>query len=68
MASAKYDEVDKLCDDIIKKVSNFREAFRIARNHINTASNRLEDLSIRKLTKNNPTMKAKFDELKKNEE
>ena len=68
LASAKYDEVDKMCEDIIKKVSNFREAFRIARNHIGTASNRLEDLSIRKLTKNNPTMKAKFDELNKNKE
>ena len=67
LASNKYDEVEKMCDDIIKKVNAFKETFRIARNHIGTANNRLEDLSIRKLTKDNPTMKARFDELKKND-
>lgn len=67
-ASEKYEEVDKMCEDIIKKVNNFREAFRIAKGHIGTAQNRLDDLSIRKLTKNNPTMKEKFDNLKKKEE
>lgn len=66
-ASQKYDEVDKMCDDIINKVNNFREAFRIAKGHIKTAQNRLDDLSIRKLTKNNPTMKEKFEKLKKEE-
>jgi len=61
-----YDNVEKMCDDIIKKVSDFKEKFRVAQKHIGTAQNRLDDLSVRKLTKNNPTMAEKFDELHKN--
>ena len=32
-------------------------------NNLRLANNKAEDLSIKRLTKNNPTMKAKFDEL-----
>ena len=62
-ASEYYESVDKLCEDIIKKVTAFREAFRLGEHWIGVAQNRLPNLEVRKLTKNNPTMKAKFDEL-----
>lgn len=59
-AGALYDQVDKMCEDMIKKISAFREIFRKGQGHIQAAQNQLENLSIRKLTKNNPTMKEKF--------
>ena len=59
-----YDEVDKMCDDIVKKVENFRKEFHTAAGWISAAKNQLPNLEVRKLTKNNPTMKEKFDELK----
>ena len=48
-ADKYYNEVDKMCDDIIKKVNVFRDGFKIARNHIGTAINRLPNLEVRKL-------------------
>ena len=62
-ASKYYESVDKLCDEIIKKIENFREAFRLGQHWIGVAQNRLPNLEIRKLTRKNPTMKAKFEEL-----
>lgn len=65
-ANAIYNDVDKMCDDIIKKVESFRKQFKTAAGHIGAAVNQLPNLEIRKLTKNNPTMKDKFDTLEKN--
>ena len=62
-AFKKYDEVEKYCDTVIKAMNDLKEAHRIAMGHIGTARNRLPELEVRKLTKNNPTMKAKFEEL-----
>ena len=62
-ASRQYDKVDKMCDDIIKKVNEFRETFRLGQKWIGAAQNQLPNLEVRKLTKNNPTMKEKFDNL-----
>ena len=59
-AGALYEQVDKMCEDMIKKISAFREIFRKGQGHIQAAQNQLENLSIRKLTRNNPTMKEKF--------
>ena len=63
-ANAIYSDVDKMCDDIIKKVETFRKQFKVAAGHIGAAVNQLPNLEVRKLTKNNPTMKQKFDSLK----
>ena len=62
-ANAIYGDVDKMCDDIIKKVETFRKQFKVASGHIGAAVNQLPNLEVRKLTKNNPTMKQKFEEL-----
>lgn len=63
-AGKQYDKVEKMCDDMIKKLTDLKEAFRLGQKWIGAAQNQLPDLEIRKLTKNNPTMKAKFEELK----
>ena len=33
-------------------------------NHLNTANNKLDDISIKKLTKNAPSLRAMFEEIK----
>lgn len=40
-----------------------KEAYRLGKDWIGKAQNQLPELEIRKLTKNNPTMKEKFDAL-----
>ncbi|MBP5407529.1 MAG: DUF2130 domain-containing protein [Bacilli bacterium] len=62
-AEAIYNEVDKMCDDIIKKVENFRKQFRTATNWVEKAKKQLPELEVRKLTRGNKTMKEKFEEL-----
>ena len=42
-----------------------KEALLSSENHLRLANNKAEDLSIKKLTKGNPTMQSKFDDLKK---
>lgn len=64
-ANKQYDKVEKMCDDMIKKLTDLKEAFRLGSKWIGAAQNQLPDLEIRKLTKNNPTMKEKFEELDK---
>ena len=62
-AGAIYNEVDKMCDDIVSKVEKFRKEFKTAAGWIEKAKNQLPNLEVRKLTRGNPTMKEKFDEL-----
>lgn len=62
-AGAIYSEVDKMCDDIVKKVEDFRKNFKTAAGWIEKARNQLPNLEVRKLTRGNPTMKEKFAEL-----
>lgn len=65
LASRKFktaiDEIDKTIDHLQKT----KEALLSSENNLRLANNKAEDLSIKKLTKNNPTMQAKFDALKK---
>jgi len=55
------EEIDKTIDHLQKT----KEALLSSENNLRLANNKAEDLSIKKLTKNNPTMQAKFEELKK---
>ena len=63
-AAKQYETVEKMCDDMIKKLQDFKETFRIGQGWILKAQNQLPNLEIRKLTHNNPTMQQKFEELK----
>ena len=64
-AGAIYSDVDKMCDDIIKKVENFRKEFKTATGWIEKAKNQLPHLEIRRLTRGNKTMQEKFESLEK---
>lgn len=63
LASKKFktaiDEIDKTIDHLYKT----KEALLSSENNLRLANNKADDLTIKKLTHNNPTMKAKFDEL-----
>lgn len=57
--SSAIDEIDKA----IKTLQKIKDLFEKSDNNLRLANNKLEDLTIKKLTRNNPTMKQKFDEL-----
>ncbi len=63
LASEKFqkaiDEIDKTIDHLQKT----KEALLSSENNLRLANNKAEELSIKRLTKNNPTMKQKFEEL-----
>lgn len=65
LASEKFktaiDEIDKT----ITHLQKTKEALLSSENNLRLANNKAEDLSIKRLTKNNPTMKQAFDELNK---
>lgn len=64
LASEKFqkaiDEIDKTIDHLQKT----KDALLSSENNLRLANNKAEELSIKRLTKNNPTMKQKFEELK----
>lgn len=52
-------------DATITKLNNIKSALTTTSNQLRYANDKAQDLSIKKLTRKNPTMKAKFEELKK---
>ena len=63
-AGARFNEAITGIDKTIKTLQGIKEALLLSEKHLNSANNKVEDLSIKRLTKNNPTMQAKFEELK----
>jgi hypothetical protein len=55
------EEIDKTIDHLTKT----KEALLSSENNLRLANNKAEDLTIKKLTRNNPTMKQAFDDQKK---
>lgn len=68
LASKKFDDAIKQIDDTIAKLLKVKESLLGSENNLRLANQDTEDLTIRKLTYKNPTMKAKFDEARKNTE
>ena len=62
LASKKFDDAVKQIDDTISKLLKIKENLLGSENNLRLAQQDTEDLTIRKLTYKNPTMKAKFDE------
>ena len=63
-ASGKFDDAIKKIDETIRKLQDIKKSFEMSENYLRLANQDAEDLTIRKLTYNNPTMKAKFKEAK----
>ena len=58
------EEIDKTIDHLQKT----KDALLSSENNLRLANNKAEDLTIKKLTRGNPTMTAKFEELNKKDE
>ena len=61
LASKKFDDAIKQIDDTIAKLLKVKESLLGSENNLRLANQDTEDLTIRKLTYKNPTMKALFD-------
>jgi hypothetical protein len=68
LASRKFNEAIDGIDKTIKELEKTKAALLSSENNLRLANEKTEDLTIKKLTHNNPTMKAKFDELNTNNE
>ncbi|HAM15233.1 MAG TPA: DUF2130 domain-containing protein, partial [Eggerthellaceae bacterium] len=66
-ASLRFDEAVKAIDKAISDLQKAKDKLLVSEKHLNAANNKLEGLSVKKLTRKNPTMKAKFDALKDEE-
>lgn len=63
LASRKFQTAIDEIDKTITHLQKTKEALLSSENNLRLANNKAEDLTIKKLTRNNPTMKAKFDSL-----
>lgn len=64
LASSKFSSAIEEIDKTIDHLNKVKEGLLGADRNLRLANDKAQDLSIRKLTHNNPTMKEKFDELK----
>lgn len=65
LASRKFMTAIEEIDKTISHLNKTKEALLSSENNLRLANNKADDLSIKKLTHGNPTMKAKFDDLNK---
>jgi len=68
LATRQFTEAIKRIDNSIGQLNKVKDNLLKSGNNYRLANDKAQDLSIKKLTRNNPTMKAKFDNLKKVEE
>lgn len=63
LASRKFTEAIAGIDKTIKELEKTKAALMSSESNLRLANNKADELTIKKLTQGNPTMKAKFDEL-----
>lgn len=61
-ASNNFKKAIEEIDKSIARMEAVKRALTTSENQLRLANNKLEDVSVKKLTRGNPTMKAKFDE------
>ncbi len=64
LASRKFKDAIEGIDKTIKELEKTKAALLSSENNLRLANEKTEDLTIKKLTHNNPTMRAMFDDLK----
>lgn len=64
LASEGFEEAVKRIDEAIKDLEKTKDALYKSANNLRLANDKAEDLTIKKLTRGNPTMAEKFAELK----
>ena len=63
-AKKKFTEAIEAIDDTIKKLQKIKENLLGSENQLRLANDKAENLTLKKLLKNNPTMQAMFDKVK----
>lgn len=64
LAPEGFEEAVKRIDEAIKDLEKTKDALYKPANNLRLANDKAEDLTVKKLTRGNPTMAAKFAELK----
>ena len=64
LASRKFQTAIEEIDKTISHLQKTKEALVSSENNLRLANDKAGDLTVKKLTRNNPTMKDKFDSLK----
>lgn len=62
-AGKKHLEAIDQINKAIKDLEKVRDALMLSDKHLIAAENKMDDLTVKRLTRKNPTMRAKFDEL-----
>jgi hypothetical protein len=63
LASEGFEEAVRRIDEAIKDLEKTKEALHKSANNLRLANDKADDLTIKKLTRGNPTMAAKFEEM-----
>jgi len=64
LASDGFEEAIRRIDEAIKDLEKTKDALHKSANNLRLANDKAEDLTVKRLTRGNPTMAAKFAELK----
>ena len=64
LADNSFDAAIKDIDKTIKKLEDIKKDLQLTKTHMNQADSKLQAITVKKLVKGNPTMAAKFEELK----
>lgn len=62
LASKKFEDAIKSIDKSIEQLQKTKEALTKSENQLRLANNKADELTVKKLTRNNPTMKAMFED------
>lgn len=64
LAAERFGDAIKEIDETIKHLEKVKEALRKSTNNLRLANNKAEELTIKRLTRSNPTMAEKFAEIR----
>jgi len=68
LAQDRFNDAISEIDKSITHLQKTKEALILSKKHLLSADSKSQDLTVKKLTRNNPTMKRKFDDLNKLED
>ncbi len=67
LAQNRFNDAISEIDKSISHLQKTKEALLVSKKHLLSADSKSQDLTVKKLTKNNPTMKKKFNDLRNEE-
>ncbi len=68
LAQDRFNDAISEIDKSISHLQKTKEALLVSKKHLLSADSKSQDLTVKKITKNNPTMKKKFNDLRNEED